>query len=325
MMRRRDVFAPSTTTSNYRCLSAASHTTPANGYGYFGSAKLYTDTVCKEPAALGAGLVAVCAGKCDCRPQSFISPDNQITTDISSVPTTMSAPPAPCPLLSVLPPELIYLITNTLPTRSAALFARTCRAAHALLAPQLDRQFQSAQYLLLLWSAQHNRPYTLARCLHLLHRPATTSHTEHRDAALLEISTIFALPPDTVSGRGSGRRKIEAILLDEAIRGGCADALRVLLAHGVDPNRGPPVVGGGCPPPPPLTAAVLQQDVAAAEMLLAAGADANGNSGLWSASCCPPIVLACWERNWEMVGLLERYGAVRESRAGAESYAVMRV
>ncbi|RPB07370.1 hypothetical protein P167DRAFT_549817 [Morchella conica CCBAS932] len=95
---------------------------------------------------------------------------------------------------------------------------------------------------------------------------------------------------------------LDAILLKQAIRKTSPEIVRLLLAHGVDPNR----AVDGIVEWPPLTVAVMQRDVVIVTMLLEAGADANYNPTFWTR--CAAIGLAYWESSWEMIELLEKHG-----------------
>lgn len=183
----------------------------------------------------------------------------------------------PCPLLSV-PPEIIYLISHFLTVRRIAFFARTCHAIYAVLASKLDRMFLSKWYERPLWAVRKNRPYTLERVL--LYRDAHPKES----------------PKDWSN--------VDAFFLNEAICNTSPDAVRLLLARGVDPNgTGEMRVQGN----PPLTVAVRQQHVPIVTMLLEAGANARYEP--WHYTMRSAIVQAYLNANLEIVELLVKYGA----------------
>lgn len=184
----------------------------------------------------------------------------------------------PSPLLSV-PPEIIYLISDFLTVRRAAFFARTCHAIHAALASKLDQTFLSTWYKRPLWAAQKNRPYTLERVL------------LYRDAHPKD-------PPKDWSN-------VDAYLLNEAICNTSPDAVRLLLARGVDPNGTTKEMREQGRPP--LTTAVRQQHVPIVTMLLEAGADARYHPGHFAMRSA--ILQAYLDDNMEIGELLVKYGA----------------
>ncbi|KAH8144666.1 uncharacterized protein LAJ45_11327 [Morchella importuna] len=98
---------------------------------------------------------------------------------------------------------------------------------------------------------------------------------------------------------------VDAYLLNEAICNTSPDAVRLLLARGVDPNGTTKEMREQGRPP--LTTAVRQQHVPIVTMLLEAGADARYHPGHFAMRSA--ILQAYLDDNMEIGELLVKYGA----------------